>query len=115
MRRARVDDNQPEIVKALRSVGATVEHLHRVGGGCPDLLVGWRGVNTLIEVKDGNKCPSERALSPGQQDWHDAWKGQVAKVETVDEALQAIGAKARDSGWRSIGDIARDMTRGTVE
>lgn len=35
-RKARVDANQSEVVAALRAVGATVQHLHMVGGGCPD-------------------------------------------------------------------------------
>lgn len=36
---ARVDANQPEIVKALRRAGYHVTHLHTIGGGVPDLLV----------------------------------------------------------------------------
>ncbi len=35
----RVDDNQREIVKALRAVGACVQSLAEIGQGCPDLLV----------------------------------------------------------------------------
>jgi hypothetical protein len=31
-----------------------------VGRGVPDLLVGWRGTNLLLEVKDGNKPQSAR-------------------------------------------------------
>lgn len=44
-----VDANQPEIVAALHAVGATVQHLHEVGHGCPDILVGFRGKNYLID------------------------------------------------------------------
>jgi|LakMenEpi03Aug12_release.lakeMendotaPanAssembly.Ray.scaffolds.fasta_scaffold494053_2 hypothetical protein len=36
---ARVDANQPEIVKALRKAGFHVTHLHTIGGGVPDLLI----------------------------------------------------------------------------
>lgn len=43
-RRAHTDRNQPAIVAALRGIGATVQPLHAVGQGCPDLLVGYRGV-----------------------------------------------------------------------
>lgn len=35
-RKARVDANQSEVVAAFRAAGATVQHLHMVGGGCPD-------------------------------------------------------------------------------
>lgn len=47
-RRARVDDNQAEIVKVLRQLGATVRPTHTVGDGFPDLVVGWRGKNYLV-------------------------------------------------------------------
>jgi hypothetical protein len=88
----RVDANQRAIVAALRDVGASVEHLHTLGEGAPDLLVGFRGVNTLLEVKDGSKPPSRRRLTPDEATWHAAWRGQVTVVETIDEALAAIGA-----------------------
>lgn len=93
MRAAKVDDNQRAVVAALRGVGATVMHLHRVGMGCPDLCVGWRGVNYLIEVKDGGKAPSAQKLTLMQEEWHGAWKGQAIVVNSPEAALEAIGAK----------------------
>jgi hypothetical protein len=54
--RRRVDSTQVGIVLALRKTGASVQHLHTIGKGCPDLLVGYRGRNILIEVKsDGGR------------------------------------------------------------
>jgi hypothetical protein len=91
-RAAKVDANQAEIVAALRAVGATVTPLHAVGQGCPDLLVGYRGVNFCVEVKDGAKPPSARKLTPDQVSWHDTWRGQVAVASSVKEALKIIGA-----------------------
>lgn len=42
MRRAtRTDINQAEIVAALRNVGTAVQHLHTLGKGTLDLLVGY--------------------------------------------------------------------------
>lgn len=64
--RPRIDANQPDIVKALRKMGAFVQSLAAVGDGCPDLLVGFRGKTYLIEVKDGDKPPSKRALTPAE-------------------------------------------------
>lgn len=115
MRRARVDDNQAEIVAALRGVGASVELLHRVGGGCPDLLVGYRGRNFLIEVKDGAKPPSARTLTPQQQDWHAGWRGCAEVVIDVPAALAAIGVKDKGDGWQQIGTVAKGMIRGAVK
>lgn len=90
-RAAKADQNQPEIVAALRRVGASVQHLHAVGSGCPDLLVCFRNVLFLMEVKDGNKPPSKRKLTPDQVTWHQAWTGDVHVVKSVDEALAVLG------------------------
>jgi len=90
----RTDANQIEIVRALRQVGASVLILSAVGKGCPDIMAGYRGVNVLLELKDGTKPPSARVLTPDERAWHEQWRGQVATVTTVDEALVAIGAIA---------------------
>lgn len=90
---ARVDSNQGKIVAALRAVGATVQSLAAVGKGCPDLLVGINGRNFVMEVKDGDKPPSRQALTADEAIWHDNWKGKVAIVTNVEQALAAIGAR----------------------
>jgi len=90
-RAAKVDANQPEIVTALRNVGCTVQHLHNTGEGCPDLLVGYRGHNYLVEVKDGAKPPSARRLTPDQVKWHGSWRGSVTVACNVSEAFEAVG------------------------
>lgn len=89
-RRARIDANQPEIVKALRAAGATVLHLHSVGHGCPDLCVGWRARNFLFEIKDPSKPPNQRKLSDDEKAVHLSWRGQIAIVETAEEAIEYI-------------------------
>lgn len=88
----RVDGNQRLIVAALRDIGASVQHLHTQGHGCPDVLVGFRGTNFLLEIKDSAKPASARHLTVYESQWHQAWQGQVAVVNDVDEALAAIGA-----------------------
>jgi len=98
MKAARVDTNQPAIVGALRAYGATVQHLHKVGDGCPDLLVGYMGKdgirrNFLLEVKDGGKPPSKRNLTPQQKVWHASWRGTVDVVKNIEDALKVIGVK----------------------
>ena len=93
MRAKRVDANQQEIVKALIAIGCTVADTSRSGEGFPDLVVGYRGLNYLIEVKDGNKSPSRRALTPAQETFHDNWRGRVVIVKNADEAIQEVTAK----------------------
>lgn len=89
-RAARVDGNQVIITQALRDLGASVQPLHTVGKGCPDLLVGYRGVNWILELKDDSQPPNKRRLTTDEQTWHDSWKGTVYVVETVEEALSVI-------------------------
>ncbi|MDD4986141.1 MAG: hypothetical protein PHQ43_10210 [Dehalococcoidales bacterium] len=83
----RTDANQAEIMAALRKVGASVQSLHEVGRGCPDLVVGYHGHNYLMEVK----MPFQ-ILNAAEEAWHVKWKGQVAVVYGVKEALVQIGA-----------------------
>jgi len=87
---ARTDANQHAIVKALRWRGATVHSLHRVGQGCPDLLVGFHGHNLLIEVKT-----DQGELTPSEARWHELWRGMVHIVRTTDDALDILDRIAR--------------------
>jgi hypothetical protein len=86
----RTDENQKDIVETLRGIGATVELLHKVGGGCPDILVGYKGLNWLFEIKDPRHIPSQRKLNDVQVQWHAAWRGQVNKIETAAEAMEIM-------------------------
>lgn len=89
-RASATDANQPEIVKALRAIGCSVQTLHEVGKGVPDILAGLRGKNYLIEIKDGSKPPSGRQLTSDQKDWHAGWRGTVHVVKNVDEAIRVV-------------------------
>jgi len=82
----RVDANQPSIVADLRAIGATVEHLHEVGEGCPDIAVGFRGEHYLFEIKtEGGQ------LNRKQRGWHAWWEGQVDVIRTSEEAFVIMG------------------------
>lgn len=88
--RKRSDINQANIVKELRGLGASVELLSNVGKGVPDLLVGYEGMNILLEVKNVKTSYGKKGLNELQDDWHLKWNGQVATVTTIDEALTTI-------------------------
>lgn len=90
MRRGRTDANQTAIVKALRDAGCTVAVTSSVGQGFPDLVVGLRCRNFLLEVKDGDKPPSARTLTPAEMAFHGTWRGLVKVVTTIEEALAAV-------------------------
>jgi hypothetical protein len=91
------DRNEPEIVQALEDVGAAVQRLGEAG--VPDLLVSFRGEMWLLEVKNPEAKGGARyntggsALTSTQAKWWARWRGkQPVIVQTVDEALAAIGA-----------------------
>lgn len=73
-------------MEALRKNGASVLVLSRVGQGCPDLAVGYRGLTYFMEVK-----ADKGKLTPAEQEFFDTWKGRAAVVHSPAEALRAIG------------------------
>jgi hypothetical protein len=104
------DKNEPPIIRALESVGASVERLNATG--VPDLLVGFqkpsftvdddlRGVTRLMEVKRplGKRGGASHAtLTPDQQTWWNEWKGDMPViVRSPEEALRALGLTILDS------------------
>jgi hypothetical protein len=93
-RAAKIDANQPAIVAALRSIGATVTPIHAVGNGCPDLLVGFRQKNYVFEVKDGSKPPSARKLTDDEAIWFGNWRGEAHVVESAEQAIQILMKEA---------------------
>ncbi len=87
-RSSKVDANQRDIMSALRDIGCSIQSLHTVGGGCPDLLVGFRGRTTLLEVKNPD---GRNQVLPEQEAWHNAWLGgPVIVVRSVEEAVAAV-------------------------
>lgn len=86
------DANEPAIVKALEKVGAEVVLLDQP---C-DLLVGFRGQNILLEVKNPEyrtKAGEEKKRKGrNQKERREAWRGEeIAVVWEEIEALRAIG------------------------
>ena len=94
-RASKRDGNERSIIDALEQAGASVSQLS--AKGVPDLLVGFRRENHLIEVKDPAQVPSKRRLSVDQVDWMAAWRGRPPVVcETVRQALAVIGVVLND-------------------
>ena len=93
-RNARVDTNQPEIVEALRQVGAHVLHTYQLKNAF-DILVGFRGQLYIMEIKDGNKPPSRHKLTKGElkcKAGFEAVDVTYHVVLSVEDALRVIGA-----------------------
>jgi hypothetical protein len=81
---ARRDDNEPDIVSALKKAGAKVEQLRQP---C-DLAVTFRGRHYLIEVDN----PESKYRKRKQKQLDTFAKMQIPMVQTADDALQVIGA-----------------------
>ena len=81
----RIDANQTEIVSCIRQIGATVQDLSTVGGGCPDIIVGYKKVNYFFEIKT-----KQGKLNKRQIKWHDHWQGQVHVIRDEMEAFEIM-------------------------
>jgi Holliday junction resolvase len=85
MRAHRRDLNQSAIVRVLRDAGATVVITADIGGGFPDLVVGWRGKTYLVEVKNLTQ------LSEKQLEFIERWRGgPVIVLRTVDDVVRFL-------------------------
>ena len=100
VRRQRSDANQTEIAKRYREHGCSVLILSQ--DNSVDMLVGCRGHDALIEVKDGKKPPSARKLTEKEQQFHESWRGTpiriVESVEDVDTHVEELQNKAFSTG-----------------
>lgn len=88
----KVDQNQADIVATFMKYGATVQKLDGVGGGCPDLLIGYLGKNILVEVKMPNGT-----LTDAQWKWHDNWEGECYIAEYTTDVKDIL------SGLKEVG------------
>jgi hypothetical protein len=80
------DANEPEIIEALKAKGAIVWRLN--GKGIPDLLVGYKSVTILAEVKT-----AKGKTKPAQDVFFDTWQGgKACIVKTVEEAISLLEA-----------------------
>ena len=87
----RTDSNHAEIIKALRKIpNLSVFSTHEVGKGFPDIVIGYKGINYLIEIKDGNKPPSARKLTDAELKFHNNWHGQIKIITNLDEVLNLL-------------------------
>ena len=86
---ARVDENHSDIVAEFRKYPfIKVNDCSAYGGGFPDLLVLIFDAIHLVEVKDGNKPPSRRTLTPSQETFHAIFP--VTIVESIEDVTRFV-------------------------
>ena len=88
MRNAKVDNNQKEIVTALRRCGAVVKHVHQLKK-LFDILVFFNGQVYCVEIKQDKK----KKLTAGELECKDLIESVGVKywiITSIDEALEMI-------------------------
>lgn len=104
-RAAKVDGNQAEIVEALRAIpGCKVRSLAQLGNDMPDLLVGYRGFNFLVELKNPEYPNGHKERRERQATFRAEWTGQCIVASTVSEIISTM------TGWQrpllvSVNDV----------
>lgn len=91
---ARIDENQPAIVDALRKAGAFVRVCSEVGRGFPDLICFHAGRILLFEIKNPAKPIADQRLKPDQVEFHAQCAAHGVMVHVVysaEGALQVLG------------------------
>lgn len=89
-RAAKVDDNQAEIVQALRAAGIWCHSTAALGDGFPDLLV-WRHGWHLFELKNGRAIPSKRRLTPREEAFIGCCPGPIHVVLCAEDVFKVLG------------------------
>lgn len=112
---AKTDDNQRQIVAALRRAGCTVQSLAAIGKGCPDLLVSFGGHNVLVEVKDGAKVASKQHLTADQEKWHARWQSKVWIVRDVLDAADVVMWLRRNQDTKAVHAAQLDALRAEMK
>lgn len=94
-RQVKKDRNHQEVCDGLRAADMSVVDLSVVGKGCPDICVGWRGVNVLLEIKDPAKPPSKRALTEDEAEFQLHWRGHMFVVHSAAEAIAYVEGEVK--------------------
>jgi len=103
MRAARKDANHNEIADYFIAHGCSVGDLSQVKRLC-DMVVGYKGLNELVEIKDGSKPPSAQKLTEGEAKFHREWLGTITVITSIEDAAKLItimkdkSRAMRDSG-----------------
>ena len=86
-RSARVDENQPEIVSAFRTLGWAVLIISQLKNCC-DIFVSKNGRTIAVEIKDGTKPKSKQKLTEGEISFKNEWQGEYAIVTSIDDVIK---------------------------
>ena len=86
----RVDLNHQEVVKTLRSLGATVFDASRMGQGFPDLVIGINGKTVLVEIKSGEEKKFTQAQLKFMENWQGSTVVRINDIESVERLINLL-------------------------
>lgn len=86
-RAARIDANQPEIVKEFRKLGWYVLIISQLKNCC-DIIVSKSGRTIAVEIKDGAKPPSAQKLTEGELKFKEEWQGEYRLINCIEDIFK---------------------------
>ena len=86
----RTDGNHSLVVEQLREAlpEANIFDSSGAGRGFPDLVIGWKGFNFLVELK--NPARGRTRLTKAQVGFHENWQGPIFIAHSSLEVLAHI-------------------------
>jgi len=87
---ARKDTNHEQIVKLFKKLGWSVLDIAQLKNCC-DIFVSKKQITIAIEIKDGEKPPSQRKLTDGELKFKNEWKGFYQIVICDDDVINING------------------------
>lgn len=85
------DRNHNALVKVFEDLGCSVIETYTMGGGFPDLVLGFVGLTFLVEIKNPETSYGRRGLTESQRKMADSWRGgPVTVISTETEAIEFV-------------------------
>ena len=84
---ARKDANHDQIVRLFKKLGWSVLDVAQLKNCC-DIFVSKNLITIAVEIKDGEKYPSQRKLTEGELKFKGEWKGFYEIVICDDDVLE---------------------------
>lgn len=81
----RTDKDHVQVSKWFRDLGASVRDTHTIGNGFPDIVVGYKMFNVLVEIK----TPKGK-LNEKEEKFHKEWKGLAYVVRSKRDVRRLI-------------------------
>lgn len=87
----KTDLNHKEIIDKLRQIpNLSVFSTHTIGKGFPDIVIGYKDKNYLVEIKSKKNTIKENTLTPAEMKFFLDWKGQYFIAYSFEQVLNML-------------------------